>query len=43
MPNFKFDFSCHICAADAPLGGVPFPSGLTYLSKSARGDIGARR
>ena len=49
MPNFKFDFSRHICAADQslvnlpPLGGAPSPCSLTYLSKPARGDIGARR
>ena len=47
MPNLKFDFSRYICAADQslvrapPLGGTPSPSGLTYLCKSDRGDIGA--
>ena len=47
MPNLKFDFSRHICAAvqsvvRAPsLGGAPHSCGLTYLSKQARGDIGA--
>ena len=46
MPNLKFDFSRHMCAAGQtlvrapPLGGAPSPCGLTYLSKPARGDIG---
>ena len=48
MPNFKFDFSRYIPGADQnlvnapPLGGVLSPSGLAYLSKPARRDIGAR-
>ena len=45
MPNLKFDFFRHICAAvvvnASPLGGVPYLCGLTYLSKLARGDMGA--
>ena len=49
MPNLKFHFSRYICAAGqslvrvTPLGGAPSPcsSSLTYLSKPARGDIGA--
>ena len=46
MPNLKFDFSRHICAAGPslvrapPLGGASSPCDLTYLSKPARGDIG---
>ena len=49
MTNLKFDFSRHICAAGQslvralPLGGAPLPCSLTYLSKLARGDIGARQ
>ena len=49
MPNLKFNISRHICAAGQrlvrtlPLGDAPLPWGLTYLSKPARGDIGARR
>ena len=45
MPNLKFDFARHICAADhglvnaPPLGGAPSPCSLTYLSKPALGDI----
>ena len=45
MPNLKFDFYRHICAAGQslvralPLGGAPLLCGLTYLSKAARGDI----
>ena len=48
MPNLKFDFSRHICAADQSqvhalsLGGAPPPCSLTYLSKLVRGDIGAQ-
>ena len=48
MPNFKFDFSRHICALGqslvraVSLRGAPPPCSLTYLSKLARGDIGAR-
>ena len=48
MPNLKFDFSRHICAAGQslvhtlPPGGAPPPCSLTYLSKLARGDIGVR-
>ena len=49
MPNLKLDFSRHIYAADQsvvnarPLGGALSACSLTYLSKSTRGDIGARR
>ena len=49
MPNFKFDFSRHICAAGQslvralPLGGSPPLYSLTYPSKLARGDIGPRQ
>ena len=49
MPNLKFDFFRYIRVAGQslvgalPLGGAPSPCGLTYLIKSARGDIGARR
>ena len=48
MPNLKFDFSRHICAAfqslvnAPPLGGAPSTCGLTYLTKPARGVIKAR-
>ena len=48
MPNLKFDFSRYICTTGQslvnalPLGGIPSPTGLTYLSKPAQGDIGAR-
>ena len=47
MPNLNFDFPRHICAASEslvrgpPPGGATPPSGLTYLSKLAREDIGA--
>ena len=46
--NLKLDFSRHIYAADQsvvnapPLGGAASPCRLTYLSKLARGDIGAQ-
>ena len=49
MPNLKFDFSRHICAADQslvnapPLGGAPPPCSLTYLSMPARRDTEACR
>ena len=49
MPNLKFDFSRHICAAGQSLvralllGGAPPLYSLTYLSKLAPvGDIGVR-
>ena len=46
MPNLKFYFSCHICAAGQPSSRAATrrrtpPCSLTYLSKSDRGDIRA--